>query len=159
MGKHTFDHLHVVWNKAYIILYFEARVSRIFEDEVSSTYMKVSLLSERVHRQQNGPFSRTVGLTYASGALTATWAKLQVINDSSVNQATHAHLRITSRCARTSFNNSRTGVYVAASKTSILGLSEEKQVQTRNRYNFLYQSTLGTRIGFGCLLILHGEVL
>ena len=41
----------------------------------------------------------------------------------------------------------------------ILGLSEGEEVRTRNRYNLLYQSTLGTRVGFGCLLILHREVL
>ena len=32
------------------------------------------------------PFSKTVGLTYASGALTATWAKLRELRDQGIDQ-------------------------------------------------------------------------
>jgi hypothetical protein len=35
MRRHTFRHLHVIRNERYIILYFEARMPRIFEDKVS----------------------------------------------------------------------------------------------------------------------------
>lgn len=34
----------------------------------------------------------------------------------------------------------------------------KKGVQTCNRYDLLNKSTLGTRIGFSCLLVLHREV-
>ncbi len=37
--EHTFDYLDVVRDEANIILNFEARVSRIFEDKVTSAWM------------------------------------------------------------------------------------------------------------------------
>lgn len=50
-GKHTFDHLYIVRNKANIILNFEARVSRIFEDKVSGACMEVYLSDPHVCRR------------------------------------------------------------------------------------------------------------
>jgi len=50
-GEHTFDHLYVVRNEANIILNFEARVSRIFEDKVSGACIKIHLSNPHVCRR------------------------------------------------------------------------------------------------------------
>ena len=47
-GEHTFDHLYVVRNEAYIILNFETRVSRVFEDKVPGACMEVHLSDPHV---------------------------------------------------------------------------------------------------------------
>jgi hypothetical protein len=53
-------------------------MSRIFKDKVSSACIDKDICNRQVRRSWiYEPFSTTVGLTYASGALTATWAKLR----------------------------------------------------------------------------------
>jgi len=87
MRGHTFYHLHVVRNEGYIILYFEARMSRIFKDKISSACIDKDLCNRQVRRSWiYEPFSTTVGLTYTSGALTATWAKLRGFGDHSIDR-------------------------------------------------------------------------
>ena len=54
----------------------------IFEDKVSGAYNDKELCNRQwLHMVNNEPISMTVGLTYASGALTATWAKLWALSD------------------------------------------------------------------------------
>ncbi len=38
MARHTFNHLYIVWNKAYVVLYFETGVPRISEHEITGAY-------------------------------------------------------------------------------------------------------------------------
>jgi hypothetical protein len=35
----TFDHLYIIWNKANVVLYFETRVPRISEHEITCAYI------------------------------------------------------------------------------------------------------------------------
>lgn len=93
--ENTFDHFYIVRNKADIILNFEARVPRIFEDKVSGACSELYLcywLSLQTIKYE--PFSVTVGLMYASGALTATCAKLRRLSSHSVD---HENCRPTSK--------------------------------------------------------------
>ena len=60
---------------------------RVFEDKVAGACSgKRSLQCAVLRVISYVPFSKTVGLTYASGALTATWAKLRGLRNQGINQ-------------------------------------------------------------------------
>jgi len=87
MRRRTFHHLHVVRNEGYIILHFKARMPRSVKDKVSGAYKDKELCNwQCLHVVDNEPISMTVGLTYASGALTATCEKLWGLSDRSATK-------------------------------------------------------------------------
>lgn len=103
------------------------------------------------------PFPTTVGLTYASGALTATWAKLGWLSARSIDQGnsrltSESHLDVPRRHSKTPAQE-----YMSLQEHRYLDCME-KGVQTRNRYDLLDEPTLGTRISFSCLLVFHRKV-
>jgi hypothetical protein len=157
-GEHTFDHLDIVRNEADIILNFKARMSRILEDKVTGAYMGIDLHDRQFYNDQLRTFLDDGRLDICFGGVNSNMGEAIMAECSQCRpRKQQTDLRITSRCAKTPFKDSNTGVYVAAG-TSVLGLHEKRRVQTRNRYDLLDEPTLGTRISFSCLLVFHRKV-
>src|SRR6266849_6638052 len=116
--------------------------------------MAIDLYDRQILQMINyEPFSMTVGLTYASGALTATWAKLRWLSARSVDQGnsrltSESHLDVPGRHSKTPAQE-----YMSLQEHRYLDCMKKRRVQTRNRYDLLDEPTLGTRISFSCFLV------
>lgn len=109
--KDTFYHFYIIRNKADVILDLQTRVSCIFENKITQTYLSNSEKWSS-YAAAEAPRSTTFGLIYGSGAFTETCAKLcgaVSVDDDDCWQMS-ACLIMTSRCARMWSSDSSTEV-------------------------------------------------
>jgi len=133
LRERTFDHLHVIRDEAYIVLYFETGVSPIFEDKISGTCTDIISAigkseDDRLRTFLNDGRFDICFRSIDSDMSEATRTELS----KSRLRVNRTDLKMTSRCARTPFSDSSTGVYVAA-RTSVSGLSERKKGDTNTQ--------------------------
>jgi hypothetical protein len=105
----TFIHLYIIRHKYQIILHLKTRMPCFQKLEVPSPllhHLRFRIRSRCVARHmRKAKFAQTAGSAYSD-------------TNKKPNQVTN--LRITSKCAITSFSDSSTGVYVAAIPTTCL---------------------------------------